>query len=49
VEDPSWPVDYDHDGDIDEDDEQKKWWPTNVFQGDRCTFDIEFTLIEDDP
>jgi len=47
VPDPAWPVDYDLDGDIDEDDEQKKWWPTNIFQGDQCTFDIEFSLDKD--
>ena len=47
VPDPYWPVDYDQDGDIDEDDEQKKWWPTNIFQGDQCTFDIEFSLDKD--
>jgi len=47
IPDPAWPVDYDLDGDIDEDDEQKKWWPTNIFQGDQCTFDILFRLIKD--
>ena len=47
VPDPAGPVDYDQDGDIDEDDEQKKWWPTNIFQGDQCTFDIEFSLDKD--
>jgi len=47
--DKAWPVDYDLDGDIDEDDEQKKWWPTNIFQGDQCIFDIVFKLIKDCP
>lgn len=42
VEDPDWPVDYDGDGDIDDDDTQKRWWPTNVFQGDKCIFDMVF-------
>jgi len=50
VEDPAWAaggVDYDRDGDIDADDEQKKWWPTNVFQGDKCTFDMELNFKRD--
>jgi len=52
VEDPACAgggVDYDQDGDIDEDDAQKRWWPTNAFQGDRCTFDILFRFEQDCP
>ena len=49
IVDRAWPIDYDLDGDIDEDDEQKKWWPTNIFQGDQCIFDIVFKLIKDCP
>lgn len=36
IEDPDWPGDP-----------QLKWWPTNIFQGDQCTFDIEFSLDKD--
>lgn len=43
VEDPAWAtIDYDGDGDIDADDAQYRWWPTNALQGDRSTFDIVF-------
>jgi hypothetical protein len=48
VSDPAWDgvlnVDYDEDGDVDEDDAQKRWWPTNIFQGDKCTFDMVLWL-----
>lgn len=47
VEDAAWSpggIDYDQDGNIDDDDAQKRWWPTNAFQGDRCTFDMVFRL-----
>lgn len=50
VEDPAWVaggVDYDQDGDIDEDDAQKRFWPTNAFQGDNCTFDMELKFEQD--
>ena len=49
VEDPAWtvgPIDYDGDGDIDADDAQLRWWPSNAFQGDRCTLDLAFTAIQ---
>jgi hypothetical protein len=49
VEDPAWVssgIDYDGDGDIDADDAQLRWWPTDVFQGDRCTFDLNFAAIQ---
>ena len=49
VEDLAWfagTIDYDGDGDIDADDAQLRWWPTNVFQGDRCTFDLIFGAIQ---
>ena len=46
IEDPNWPVDYDLDGDID-DDAQKRWWPTNALQGDETTFDMRLWLNED--
>jgi hypothetical protein len=42
-------VDYDLDGDIDDDDAQKKWWPTNALQGDKATWDMLFELFTDDP
>jgi len=51
VEDPAWTaggVDYDQDGDIDGDDAQKRWWPTNVFQGDKCMFDMLFRFRNGD-
>jgi len=50
VEDPAWAtggVDYDQDGDIDADDAQKRWWPTNAFHGDKCTFDMLFEFKQD--
>jgi predicted ribosomally synthesized peptide with SipW-like signal peptide len=48
-----WPVgsaagvDYDLDGDIDNDDFQKAGWPTNALQGDKATWDMLFELITD--
>lgn len=44
IEDTLWPRDYDGDGDIDDDDAQKRWWPTNALQGDKCTFELMFDL-----
>ena len=48
-----WPnsggVDYDQDGDIDDDDAQKRWWPTNALQGDQCIFDMVFYFQRDSP
>jgi hypothetical protein len=40
-------VDYDGDNDIDADDEQKSWWPTNALQGDMATWDMLFELTTD--
>jgi len=40
-------VDYDLDGDIDNDDFQKACWPTNALQGDSATWDMLFELITD--
>jgi len=40
-------VDYDLDGDVDEDDFQKAGWPTNALQGDRAQWDMLFELICD--
>ena len=40
-------VDYDGDGDIDNDDFQKAGWPTNALQGDKATWDMLFELITD--
>jgi len=40
-------VDYDLDGDIDNDDFQKAGWPTNALQGDKATWDMLFELITD--
>ncbi len=45
--DPAPGVDYDCDGDVDDDDLQKAGWPTNALQGDKATFDMEFELITD--
>jgi hypothetical protein len=42
-------VDYDQDGDKDDDDAQKRFWPTDIFQGDKCTFDMVFTLRKESP
>jgi hypothetical protein len=47
IPDPLWPVDYDGDGDIDGDDEQKMWWPSNAVQGDKATWSMLFELITD--
>jgi len=47
VEDPLYPRDYDLDGDVDDDDAQKRWWPTNAFQGDQCIFDMVFNFEQD--
>ncbi|MFC1864809.1 hypothetical protein ACFLYG_03170 [Chloroflexota bacterium] len=48
IEDPAWDgamnVDYDLDGDVDEDDATKRWWPTGAFQGDKCIFDMVFRI-----
>ncbi len=42
IVDTLYPRDYDEDGDIDADDAQKRFWPTNIFQGDKCIFDMVF-------
>jgi len=50
AEDPAWfpevGIDYDADGDVDADDAQKRWWPTNLFQGDMCVFDLVFEVAQ---
>lgn len=40
-------VDYDLDGDKDDDDAQKRFWPTNALQGDKVTWAMMFELIAD--
>lgn len=40
-------LDYDADGDIDDDDAILQWWPTNAIQGDKATWDMLFTLTSD--
>jgi hypothetical protein len=40
-------VDYDGDGDIDNDDFQKAGWPTTALQGDMATWSMLFELITD--
>ena len=40
-------VDYDGDGDIDNDDFQKAGWPTNALQGDKASWAMLFELITD--
>lgn len=51
ITDPNWDgttcCDYDQDGDIDADDEQKKHWPTDAMQGDIATWTMLFELITD--
>jgi len=47
ITDPLYPRDYDLDGDIDDDDAQKRWWPTNALQGDYATWDMLFEMITD--
>jgi hypothetical protein len=47
IEDPLYPRDYDLDGDIDADDAQKRFWPTNALQGDLATWSMLFELITD--
>ena len=51
IQDILWPAfpacDYDGDTDIDADDEQKSWFPTNALQGDLCTWDMLFELTTD--
>jgi len=47
IADPLYPRDYDLDGDIDADDAQKMYWPTNALQGDMATWSMLFELITD--
>jgi len=47
LEDPSYPRDYDLDGNIDDDDAQLRFWPTNALQGDMATWSMLFELVTD--
>jgi len=40
-------VDYDGDGNIDADDFQYAWWPTNALQGDKAEWNMLFELTTD--
>jgi len=42
-------VDYDGDGDIDSDDAQLRYWPTDALQGDKATWAMLFEMVTDDP
>jgi hypothetical protein len=45
--DPTGMRDYNKNGEIgDEEDQMLNYWPTDVFQGDKCIFDIVFWLAD---